>query len=87
MGILVNFEIANVRLCYHHFWIAQELRDLSFNVAKCPTNTQSPWKNSMWPQNNLSVALLAKHRSVLVYLTATLKNALNFNWVGRLMII
>ena len=87
VGILINFEEANIRLSNHNFGISEQWWDFRFNIAKSPANTQSTWKNSMWSQYNLSLSTLTHDRCILVNLATTLKNSLHFNRVCWLMII
>ena len=85
--VLIDFEKAYVRLCYHNFRIAKELWNFCFDVAESSTNTQPSGENSMRAQNNLSLTPLTHYWCILVNLTSTIKNSLNLNRVSWFMII
>jgi hypothetical protein len=59
--VLIDFEKAYVRLCYHNFRIAKELWNFRFDVAESSTNTQPSGENSMRAQNNLSLTPLTHY--------------------------
>lgn len=87
VSVLIQFEFTNIRISNNNFWITKQGRNLCFNISKRSANTESARENSVWTQYYLSLSTLSNHWGILIDLSTTFQNSVNFYWVSWFVII